>query len=241
MVIQIFDREEQVAKAGATLIATQLIEEPESVLGFATGSSPLGVYAELARLCQEGVLSFSAATTFNLDEYYGLPRDHEQSYYKFMVDNLFSKVDIPLEQVNLPNGEASDAQEECLSYEDRIADYGGVDLQLLGIGRNGHIGFNEPSTVFEAETHLVDLTEDTIDANKRFFNSADEVPKQALTMGIGTIMHAHKIVLVATGQQKAKAVQAMVQGPIDPQCPASILQLHPNVTLLLDKEAAALL
>ncbi len=241
MVIQVFDNEKQVAQAGAALIATQLLDEPESVLGFATGSTPLGVYAELVRLYEEGVISFGDASTFNLDEYYGIKRDHNQSYYYFMMENLFGKVNLPQENIHLPNGDAADPQEECHAYEEAIAEAGGIDLQLLGIGRNGHIGFNEPSTVFERATHLVDLTEDTIDANARFFESAAEVPRQALSMGIGTIMDAYKILLVATGKNKAEAVRDMHQGNIDAQCQASILQVHPNVTVLLDKEAASLL
>lgn len=241
MVIQVFDNERQVAQAGAALIATQLLDEPESVLGFATGSTPLGVYAELVRLYEEGVISFGDATTFNLDEYYGISRDHNQSYYYFMMENLFSKVNLPVENIHLPNGDAEDPTEECHAYEEAIAEAGGVDLQLLGIGRNGHIGFNEPGTVFERATHLVDLTEDTIEANARFFEAAADVPRQALSMGIGTIMDAYKILLVATGRNKAEAVRDMIQGNIDPKCQASILQVHPNVTVLLDKEAAALL
>ncbi len=241
MVIQVFDNERQVAQAGAALIATQLLDEPESVLGFATGSTPLGVYAELVRLYEEGVISFGDATTFNLDEYYGISRDHNQSYYYFMMENLFSKVNLPVENIHLPNGDAEDPTEECHAYEEAIAEAGGVDLQLLGIGRNGHIGFNEPGAVFERATHLVDLTEDTIEANARFFEAAADVPRQALSMGIGTIMDAYKILLVATGRNKAEAVRDMIQGNIDPQCQASILQVHPNVTVLLDKEAAALL
>ncbi len=241
MVIQVFDNEKQVATAGAALIATQLLDEPESVLGFATGSTPLGVYAELVRLYEEGVISFGDATTFNLDEYFGIKRDHNQSYYYFMMENLFSKVNLPKENIHLPNGDAEDPTEECHAYEEAIAEAGGVDLQLLGIGRNGHIGFNEPGAVFERATHLVDLTEDTIEANARFFNSAADVPRQALSMGIGTIMDAYKILMVATGRSKAEAVRDMIQGNIDPQCQASILQVHPNVTVLLDKEAASLL
>ncbi len=241
MVIQVFDNERQVAQAGAALIATQLLDEPESVLGFATGSTPLGVYAELVRLYEEGVISFGDATTFNLDEYYGIRRDHNQSYYYFMMENLFSKVNLPQENIHLPNGDAEDPVEECHAYEEAIAEAGGVDLQLLGIGRNGHIGFNEPSAVFQRATHLVDLTDDTIEANSRFFDSAADVPRQALSMGIGTIMDAYKILMVATGKNKAEAVRDMIQGNIDPQCQASILQVHPNVTVLLDKEAASLL
>lgn len=241
MVIQVFDNEKQVAQAGAALIATQLLDEPESVLGFATGSTPLGVYAELVRLYEEGVISFGDAMTFNLDEYYGISSEHNQSYYYFMMENLFSKVNLPKENIHLPNGDAADPDEECRSYEEAIAEAGGIDLQLLGIGRNGHIGFNEPSDLFQRATHLVDLTEDTIEANSRFFASPADVPRQALSMGIGTIMDAYKILLVATGRNKAEAVRDMIQGHIDPKCQASILQVHPNVTVLLDKEAASLL
>ena len=239
MVIQIFDNEKQVAQAGAALIATQLLDVPESVLGFATGSTPLGIYSELTRLYEEGVISFATARTFNLDEYYGLAREHEQSYFRFMHENLFNHVNLKPENIHLPNGEAEDADEECRLYEDAIREAGGVDLQLLGIGHNGHIGFNEPGSFFPKATHKVRLTDDTIHMNARFFASEEEVPREALSMGIGTIMDAEKILVVATGANKADAVYEMVAGQIDPQCPASILQVHPRVTLLLDREAAA--
>lgn len=241
MNVHIFDSKEQASKAGAILFAAQLIDDPESVLGFATGSTPLDLYAELVRLNQEGIISFQEATTFNLDEYVGLEREHKESYYNFMHENLFSFLDIDEERVHVPDGMAVDPESEAVWYEDMIDEAGGIDIQLLGIGVNGHIGFNEPSNVFSQATHAVELTESTIEANARFFNDKSEVPRQALTMGIGTIMGAMKIVLVAFGANKAEAVKAMIDGPVDPQCPASILQLHDDVTVLLDQEAASLL
>ncbi len=241
MVIQIFDNKEQVAKAGATLIAAQLIDEPESVLGFATGSSPVGIYQELIKLYEAGVITFAATTSFNLDEYVGLDKKHEQSYFHFMQEHLFSKINLNPENIHIPDGMAEDLDEECERYESLLLQAGGIDLQLLGIGRNGHIGFNEPAAVMERFTHTVDLEASTIEANARFFSSADEVPRRALSMGISTIMEAGKIVLIATGEDKAEAVRAMIQGPISASCPASVLQLHPAVTVLLDQESASLL
>lgn len=241
MNVHIFETKEQASKAAALLFAAQLIEDPESVLGFATGSTPLDMYAELIRLNEEGVISFQEATTFNLDEYVGLERSHKESYYHFMHENLFDHLDLEEDRVHLPDGMASDPEAEAIWYEDAIDDAGGVDIQLLGIGVNGHIGFNEPSDVFSPVTQVVDLTDSTIEANSRFFNDKSEVPKQALTMGIGTIMGAMKIVFLAFGENKAEAIKAMIDGPIDPSCPASILQLHDDVTVLLDKEAAALI
>lgn len=241
MLIQIFENKDQAAVAGAALIATQILDEPESVLGFATGTTPLGIYAELVRLFNEGILSFEDVVSFNLDEYYGIKREDPQSYYYFMMENLFSKLNVKEEHVHILHGEAADPEEECRNFEELIAEAGGIDLQLLGIGRNGHIGFNEPSPVFSRVTHKVHLTDDTIDANSRFFGSKELVPKEALSMGIGTIMDARKVVMIVTGENKAEAVRRMLQGDVDPACPASVLQLHQNATLLLDREAASLL
>ncbi|MDD2214225.1 MAG: glucosamine-6-phosphate deaminase [Oscillospiraceae bacterium] len=241
MIIQIFENADQVAKAGANLVAAQLLEDPQSVLGLPTGSTPIGVYDQLIRLYEDGVISFAETTTFNLDEYLGLSKDNEQSYYHFMLEHLFSQVNIQAENINIPDGTVDDPVAECERYEQAIAQAGGMDLQLLGLGRNGHIGFNEPDSFFQKATHVVELTENTISANARFFEDPDQVPRQALSMGIGTIMDAAKIILVATGSSKAEAVKAMVEGNIDPLCQASILQLHPSVTILLDRDAAALL
>ena len=241
MTIQVFENEEQVAIAGAALVAAQLLEDPYSVLGLPTGSTPLGVYSELIQLFDNGVISFAEAVAFNLDEYIGLEPDHEQSYSQFLHTNLFDSVNFRDENIRLVRGAVVNPAEECERYEQAITEAGGISLQLLGIGRNGHIGFNEPAAHFEKTTHVVDLTEDTIAANSRFFEHADDVPRQAISMGIGTIMDAEKIILVATGESKAEAVRAMCKGQIDPNCPASILQIHPNVTVLLDPQAAALI
>lgn len=241
MVIQVFENEQQVAKAGAAIVAAQLLAEPQSVLGLATGSTPLGVYEELVKLYDDGLISFAEVTTFNLDEYLGLDRHHEQSYFHYMVENLFSKINILPDSIHLPDGLATDPYAECEHFEGKIADAGYIDLQLLGLGRNGHIGFNEPNTFFQKATHVVDLTEDTISANSRFFDDGSQMPTQAISMGIGSIMEAERILLIATGTQKAEAVQAMVQGHIDPLCQASILQIHPDVMILLDQDAASLL
>ncbi len=241
MVIQVFENELQVAKAGAALIAAQILAEPQSVLGLATGSTPLGVYEELVKLYDDGVISFAEVLTFNLDEYIGLDRHHEQSYFRYMVDTLFGKINILPDAINIPNGVAADPDAECERYEEAIAEANYIDLQLLGLGRNGHIGFNEPHHYFPKATHVVDLAEDTIAANARFFENDEDVPRQAISMGIGSIMEADQILLIATGIAKAEAVKAMVEGQIDPMCPASILQIHPKVTILLDQEAASLL
>lgn len=239
MNVYILSSAEQVAKNCAMLISSQLIKKPDSVFGFATGSSPIRCYEYLAEWYKEGLLDFSKATSFNLDEYIGLDENHEQSYHYFMKENLFKFIN--LKQSFLPNGVAKDLSKECKSYDDLISSYGGVDLQLLGIGRNAHIGFNEPDKVFSDGTRVVDLTQSTINANKRFFESADLVPKQAITMGIGTIMSAKHIVLIATGSSKAEAIKKTISGEIDPMAPSSVLKLHKNATLLIDREAAALL
>jgi glucosamine-6-phosphate deaminase len=241
MHIQVFDNELQAGQAAATLIAAQILNNPESVLGFATGSTPLPAYQELVRLTQNGILDWSRITTFNLDEYVGISADHEQSYRAFMMKNLFDKVNIKQEAVHVPNGVAEDPEEECLAYERAIRQTCGIDLQLLGLGRNGHIGFNEPDTAFTTLTHVVDLTDDTIDANARFFEKSSDVPRQAMSMGIGTIMQAKKIVMIVTGASKARAVRSMVCNPVDPNCPGSVIQLHANTVVLLDRPAATAL
>ena len=228
---------EEMSRKAANLISAQILLKPDCVLGLATGSTPIGIYDQLVEWYKKGDLDFSTVKTVNLDEYKGLTRDNEQSYYYFMHHHLFDRVNIDEENTHVPNGKVENGDEECLRYEALIKSMGGVDLQLLGLGRNGHIGFNEPAADFPKITHCVDLTESTIEANKRFFASADEVPRQAYTMGIGTIMKADKILVVANGENKADAVAAMVQGKINPEVPASILQLHNNVILVADEAA----
>ena len=223
----------------ATMFAAQVLEKPDSVLGFATGSSPLSTYAHMAKLCDEGVVDFSRASTYNLDEYFGMGPTEEQSYRKFMNDNLFTKINIKMENTHVLNGLTDDPDRECAEYEKAIDAAGGIDMQLLGIGHDGHIGFNEPCGEFPNNTHLETLIPMTLEANARFFNSVDEVPKQALSMGIGTIMRARKIVMVVNGADKAETVRKMVYGPVTPELPASILQFHPNVTVFLDEPAAS--
>lgn len=227
------------SRKAANIISAQVIMKPNCVLGLATGSTPIGTYDQLVEWYNKGDLDFSEVTTVNLDEYKGLPRTNDQSYYYFMHQHLFDRVNIDPERTNVPNGMEPDAEKECGRYEELIRSLGGVDLQLLGLGHNGHIGFNEPGEAFEKETHCVDLTESTIEANKRFFASADDVPKQAYTMGIKTIMQAKKILIVVTGENKADIVERAFFGPVTPEVPASILQLHNDVTLVGDEEALA--
>lgn len=227
------------SRKAANIISAQVIMKPNCVLGLATGSTPIGTYDQLVEWYNKGDLDFSEVTTVNLDEYKGLPRTNDQSYYYFMHQHLFDRVNIDPERTNVPNGMEPDAEKECGRYEELIRSLGGVDLQLLGLGHNGHIGFNEPGEAFEKETHCVDLTESTIEANKRFFASADDVPKQAYTMGIKTIMQAKKILIVVNGENKADIVERALFGPVTPEVPASILQLHNDVTLVGDEAALA--
>ncbi len=225
------------SRRAAAIIAAQVVAKPECVLGLATGSTPVGAYKQLVQWHKQGDLSFAGVRSVNLDEYVGLAPDHDQSYRYFMQANLFDHVDIGSDNTHVPSGLAADPAAECLRYERTVAGLGYADLQLLGLGRNGHIGFNEPCGHFPVQTHLVDLTESTIQANARFFASADDVPRQALTMGIGTIMRARKILVVASGADKANAVRKAFAGPVTPEVPASILQLHPDVTLVADESA----
>lgn len=222
----------------AKIVYGQISKKPHSVLGLATGSSPLGVYKLLVEYHKMGA-DFSKVTTFNLDEYVGLRPDHPQSYRWYMEENFFSKVNIKKEQTVIPNGVAEDLEAECLRYEDLIKQAGGIDLQLLGIGSNGHIGFNEPGSEFGTITRVVDLAESTIKDNSRFFESIDEVPTQAISMGIKTIMQAKEIILMASGGSKADAIYAAVYGPVTTEVPASVLQLHPAATLVVDQAAAS--
>ncbi len=228
---------EDMSRKAANIISAQVIMKPDCVLGLATGSTPIGLYKQLVEWFEKGDLDFSKVQTVNLDEYKGLNRENDQSYYYFMHDNLFDHINIPEENTHLPNGMEMDSEKECARYTKLIQSMGGVDLQLLGIGHNGHIGFNEPSESFDKEVHCVNLTQSTIEANKRFFASADDVPRQAYTMGIKTIMQAKKILIVANGEGKADIVRDAFFGPITPQVPASVLQLHNDVTLVADEAA----
>ena len=232
---------EEMSKKAASIISSQVIIEPNSVLGLATGDTPLGMYKELIKKYKENEVDFSQVKTFNLDEYYGLERDNIQSYYFYMINNFFKFINIDSNNINIPNGTSNDIEEDCLNYERKIKEAGGIDIQVLGIGVNGHIGFNEPNVNFEAQTHLVNLNENTIKSNARFFNSIDEVPKKAISMGIKTILQSKKIILLASGESKAEAVYNTVKGKISPEIPSSILQLHQNVTIILDESAAKLL
>ncbi len=225
------------SRKAANIISAQVIMKPDCVLGLATGSTPIGLYQQLVAWYEKGDLDFSEVRTVNLDEYKGLSRENDQSYYYFMHHNLFDHVNLPAENSHLPNGMEPDSDKECRRYSELIRSMGGVDLQLLGIGHNGHIGFNEPGDAFDNDVHCVDLTQSTNEANKRFFASADDVPKQAYTMGIKTIMQAKKILIVASGEDKAAIVRDAFFGPITPKVPASVLQLHNDVTLVADEAA----
>lgn len=225
----------ELSRKAAAIIAAQVIAKPESILGLATGSSPLGTYECLVKACENKDLDFSKVTSVNLDEYVGLTPDNDQSYRYFMNTNLFSKINIRKECTFVPNGCADDMEKEGREYDERIESLGGIDIQLLGIGLDGHIGFNEPDDVFTKETHLVDLDPSTIEANARFFASADDVPKKAITMGMGAIMNAKKVLLIANGKNKEEIVKKAFFGPITPEVPASILQLHPDVTVIYSK------
>ena len=230
---------DDLSRKAANIISAQVLLKPDCVLGLATGSTPIGTYKQLIEWYEKGDLDFSAAKSVNLDEYRGLTRDNDQSYYYFMYNNLFKHININMENTNVPDGTEPASEKECSRYENVIEAYGGVDLQLLGLGHNGHIGFNEPDKDFPRTTHCVDLTQSTIEANKRFFASVDDVPKQAYTMGIGTIMKARKILLVVSGADKAQILHDVLCGPVTPEVPASILQLHSDVIVVADEAAMA--
>ena len=229
------------SRKAANILSAQIILKPNSVLGLATGSTPIGMYKQLVIWYEKGDLDFAQIKTVNLDEYVGLEPTHEQSYRYFMQNNLFDHVNINPANTNVPDGLVADPQAECDWYNQVIRKLGGIDIQVLGMGHNGHIGFNEPGNAFELETHVVDLSERTIQANARFFASADEVPRQAMTMGIKSIMMAKKILMLVSGEDKAEAVWKAFAGPVTPQVPASILQLHPYVTLVGDKALSKLM
>ena len=238
-VIVVENYEEMSAKA-AEILTNIVKNNPKAVLGLATGSSPIGTYQNMAKDHKENGTSYKDVVTVNLDEYVGLTSDHNQSYAYFMYENLFKNIDVPMASTNLPSGSAKDLQAECDRYNKLLETYQ-QDVQVLGLGSNGHIGFNEPGTPFGSVTHLVDLAESTIKDNSRLFQSIDEVPRQALSMGIKNIMNAKSILVVVSGKNKAQAVYGMVKGEVTTNLPASVLQLHPNVTVICDKDAASLL
>ncbi len=227
----------------AAKFVRELVEKkPDAVIGFATGSTPIGLYKELIRMHKEDGLDFSKIVTFNLDEYIGLPKDHPESYHTFMWENLFKHINVNPSKVHIPDGTVPDVEAYCQWYEERIKKFGGIDLQILGIGRDGHIGFNEPGSSLGSRTRIKTLARETIEDNARFFGGdINKVPRQAITMGVGTIMEAKVLLLLASGKNKAEAVKKTVEGPITAMVPASIMQLHPKAILVLDEEAASLL
>ena len=229
--------EAAVAKRASGILLAVVNLKPDCVLGLATGTTPIPTYQAMIEACRDGRADFSKVHTVNLDEYRGLQHDDPNSYHFFMKDNLFDHINIDPANTNVPDGAEPDAEKACSSYDELIRSLGGIDIQLLGIGHNGHIAFNEPTDHFPDGTHIVDLTQDTIEANSRLFNDISEVPTQAITMGIGSIMSARRILLLATGANKADAVRATLYGPVTPQVPASILRLHPDVTIICDEAA----
>ncbi|MGN1370508.1 MAG: glucosamine-6-phosphate deaminase [Aristaeellaceae bacterium] len=235
----IFKTAHQVGQAAATLIAAQILRKPDSIIGLATGSTPIPAYQALIAMHQAGVLDFSQVTTFNLDEYVGISPDHVCSYHRFMQDNLFSQININPARVHIPDGNAEDINAAAKAYDAAILAAGGIDLQLLGIGRNGHIGFNEPGDHFVYGCHKVRLSESTIQANQRFFDSIEDVPRSAVSLGIGSIMQARQVLLIATGEDKAEAVRRALEEDVSPQWQASILRTHPEAIFLLDEAAAS--
>jgi len=238
MEIIILPTEEEVAKRSADLVEAQIRTFPDTILGLATGSSPLGLYNELVVRHQEHGLSFSQVRTFNLDEYVGIPAGHSQSYRTFMDENLFKGIDIDLSNTHVPDGMAENPLDAGPAFEKKITEVGGIDLQVLGIGTDGHIGFNEPTSSLRSRTRLKTLTKQTVEDNSRFFGPDEFQPKLAITMGIGTILETRRILMVATGENKAEAVQDMIEGPVSSICPGSALQLHERVTVILDEAAA---
>ncbi len=232
---------QDMSRKAANIISAQIIMKPDCVLGLATGSSPVGLYQQLIKWYEKGDLDFSKVTTINLDEYVGLSPTNTQSYRYFMDENLFKHVNIDKSRTFVPNGLELDADKACNDYNHIIAQSGGIDMQLLGLGNNGHIGFNEPGSAFECETHCIHLTPSTIEANRRFFNSEQDVPRMAYTMGIKNIMQARKILVIVSGEAKAKALKEALYGPVTPFMPASVLQLHTDVTIVADEAALKLI
>jgi len=241
MKIYIVKDEKELSRKAANIISAQVIMKPEANLGLATGTSPIGTYAQLIEWYNKGDLDFSEVRSYNLDEYVGLPADHEQSYAWFMHHYLFDHVNIKPENIHIPNGMELDAEVACTTYDRLLEESGGIDLQLLGLGVNGHIGFNEPGDAFEKTTHKVKLTESTRQANARLFKEDESVPEYAYSMGIKSIMQARKILLIANGENKAEAVKKALFGPVTPEVPASILQLHNQVTVIVDEAAGRLI
>ena len=237
MKIYVAEDYQGMSRKAANIVSAQVILNPASVLGLATGSTPIGMYKQLITWYKKNDLDFAQVKSVNLDEYVGLPPTHDQSYRYFMQTNLFDHINIDPASTNVPNGLAEDPEAECERYNQIIRSTGGIDIQVLGMGHNGHIGFNEPGDAFELETHVVDLTDRTIDANARFFASRDEVPRKAITMGIKSIMQARRILVVVSGEDKADIVKTAFTGPVTPKVPASILQMHPDVLLVGDKAA----
>ena len=239
MQIVILNSAAEVATYGAKIFTQQILRKPNSVLGLATGSTPLALYQQLIAANQSGVISFDSISTFNLDEYLGLAANHPQSYRYFMDNTLFNHIDIDKSQTAVPQGDAENPFQACENYEKAIKAKGGIDLQLLGIGRNGHIGFNEPSSGLKSRTRIKTLTQETIADNARFFSEGEYQPRLSITMGIGTILETKKIVLLATGESKAEAIAATVEGPLTASCPASALQMHENAVIVVDEAAAS--
>ena len=231
----------EMSLVASNLLAKEIIDKPNTTLGLATGSTPVGLYKNLIEMNKNNIIDFSQVKTFNLDEYFGLDKSDTQSYYHFMRDNLFNHININAQNTHIPSGVAQDIEAECQRYDKLIEDSGGIDIQILGIGSNAHIAFNEPSDTFKMGTYLVDLTESTINANSRFFDSIDKVPTKAVTIGVGSIFKAKKIILLASGKNKAEAIYNTVFGDINPNVPSSILKLHPDVTLVLDKDSSKLI
>jgi len=241
MKIHIVSNKQEISRMAADLIQNLIKEKPDAILGLATGSTVIGTYEELICRYQKGSIDFSEVRTFNLDEYYGLESTHPQSYHMFIRTRLFDHINVRPENIHIPSGTPDNVEKYCRFYEQRIDNLGGIDLQLLGIGVNGHIGFNEPAGELQPDTHLVRLSEETIKANARFFDSEKEVPKQAITMGVQTIFKAKKVLLLATGKEKAPIIERLAVSGITTDIPASLLKLHPHVTIIVDKEAGSLL
>lgn len=240
MEVNIMENAFEISKAVSSIIIGEVQKKPDAVLGFATGASPVETYKRMIEAYEKGEVSFKNISTFNLDEYCGLTREDENSYFYFMKENLFGKTDVDFEKVNFLSGEEAESEKNCREYEEKIAAMGGIDIQLLGIGTNGHIGFNEPADSFSDGPFKVKLTQSTINSNSKYFKNK-KMPEYALTMGIGDIMRAKKIILIATGESKANAVFKMIKGEVTPLCPASVLQNHKDVAVYLDKESAKLL
>ncbi len=241
MQVFIYKNEQEVGKAAGMIVASEILKKPDCVLGLATGSTPIPTYQEMIRMNKEGLLDFSRVRSYNLDEYIGLAPDHVCSYRRFMNEQLFDHINIDKANTHVPCGIGADHEADAKAYDAAVEAAGGIDLQILGIGHDGHIGFNEPGDEFVSGTNIVTLTEMTIDANTRFFEKREDVPRQAITLGNRNIMAAKHIILLATGEGKAKAIKAAIQGNITPKMPASLLQVHPNVQFLLDEAAASLL